>query len=186
MGRTLLLTITAAALLMPSCGGTSRPARSTDEFTLTSPAFTDGQRIPKRYTALGERLSPPLEWQTVPPGTRSYVLISDYLGPEKPEGVMWIAYNIPDTLKSLATGAGNSGDSLGLGLPGSAYLGPGGLINRIHRYRITLYALDTVLDIGRHMIDADTLRAAMAGRTLDSAHLEFTYEERGGFGHWWK
>jgi hypothetical protein len=176
-----------AALLWPGCGGEHRPAHSADEFTLTSPAFTDGQRIPKQYTSLGsEAVSPPLEWYNVPQGTRSYVLISDYLGPDKPRKVMWIAYNIPDTLKSLATGAGNSDDSLGLGLPGSGYLGPGGLINRIHRYRLTLYALDTVLDIGRHMIDADTLRAAMAGRALDSARLEFTYEERGGFGHWWK
>lgn len=186
MGRTSLLAA-AAVLLWLGCGGERRPAPGAAGFTLTSPAFAPGQRIPKQYTSLGSKaLSPPLEWHSAPPGTRSYVLISDYLGPVKPDGVMWIAYNIPDTLSGLPEGAGNNGDSLGLGLPVSAYLGPGGLINRIHRYRLTLYALDTVLDIGRHMIDADTLRAAMAGEVLDSAQLDFTYEERGGFGHWWK
>ena len=63
-------------------------------FRLRSPAFDDGNAIPAKYTADGEDLSPPVEWQDPPPGTKSFVLIVD--DPDAPSGVFrhWGLYNI--------------------------------------------------------------------------------------------
>jgi Raf kinase inhibitor-like YbhB/YbcL family protein len=63
---------------------------------ITSPAFTDGQPLPLRYTISGEDLSPPLRWGNVPSGTRELVLIvEDYdISLPKPM-VHCIAYHLP-------------------------------------------------------------------------------------------
>jgi len=42
---------------------------------LTSPAFAAGDRLPPRFTADGEGVSPPLVWRGVPQGTHSLALI---------------------------------------------------------------------------------------------------------------
>jgi Raf kinase inhibitor-like YbhB/YbcL family protein len=186
MGRTLRLMTVAAALLWPGCGGENRPALRADALTLSSPAFSDGGQIPKLYTATDKSLSPPLEWRNAPPGTHSFALVSDYLGRDLRHWQHWVAYNIPGTLTGLPEGAGSSGDSLGWDLAGGGYTGPSEDPMRTQRYRLTLYALDTVFDSSRLMVDEHTLRSAMAGHVLDSARLEFTHAQPGAVGHWWK
>ena len=42
---------------------------------LTSPAFAGGARLPVRFTADGEGVSPPLTWGDAPPGTASLALL---------------------------------------------------------------------------------------------------------------
>jgi Raf kinase inhibitor-like YbhB/YbcL family protein len=42
---------------------------------ISSPAFAPGGRIPPRFTADGEGVSPPLTWSNVPEGTESLALI---------------------------------------------------------------------------------------------------------------
>jgi phosphatidylethanolamine-binding protein (PEBP) family uncharacterized protein len=46
-----------------------------DTIELTSPAFAPGGRLPIRFTADGEGVSPPLVWADVPAGTASIALI---------------------------------------------------------------------------------------------------------------
>ena len=72
---------------------------------LASSAFADGARIPTRYTCDGEDLSPPLDWDLAPPGTRSFVLLCD--DPDAPAGTWhhWAAYDIPSDQTALAEGA---------------------------------------------------------------------------------
>lgn len=43
--------------------------------SLTSPAFSQGGTIPKKYTYDGENRSPPFEWTGVPAGTAGSLLI---------------------------------------------------------------------------------------------------------------
>ncbi len=45
------------------------------EIALTSPAFADGARLPERFTADGEGVSPPLVWRDPPAGTARLALI---------------------------------------------------------------------------------------------------------------
>ena len=67
-------------------------------FTLTSPAFQAGDKVPVKYTCSGQDVSPPLEWQDVPPDAKSLVLIC--LDPDAPSGVFhhWAIFDmLPDT-----------------------------------------------------------------------------------------
>lgn len=45
------------------------------ELRLSSPAFAPGTRLPDRFTADGEGVSPPLAWDTPPEGTDSLLLL---------------------------------------------------------------------------------------------------------------
>src|SRR5229473_4987388 len=62
-----------------------RNERSVMVFQLKSPAFGNAEPIPRKYTADGENLSPPLEWFDPPPGTKSFALIVE--DPDAPSGV---------------------------------------------------------------------------------------------------
>ena len=76
---------------------------------LASSAFSDGAAIPRRYTCDGENLSPPLDWDVVPPGTRSLVLLCD--DPDAPGGTWhhWAAFDISAGQTTLAEGASRRG-----------------------------------------------------------------------------
>jgi Raf kinase inhibitor-like YbhB/YbcL family protein len=76
---------------------------------LVSSAFADGAAIPRRFTCDGENLSPPLQWSSVPEGSRSYVLLCD--DPDAPAGTWhhWAVYDIPAAVTELAVnGAQNT------------------------------------------------------------------------------
>jgi hypothetical protein len=79
------------------------------QLALTSPAFTDRGRIPKKYTCEGEDISPPLSWSGTPEGTKSFTLIVD--DPDAPDPnaprmtwVHWVLYNLPSTITELPEG----------------------------------------------------------------------------------
>ena len=79
------------------------------DMQLTSSAFDEGGSIPARHTGEGEDTSPPLEWSTVPDGSRSLAVIChDPDAPVVSSGsygfVHWVLYNIPGTVTSLAAG----------------------------------------------------------------------------------
>src|SRR5437762_8482859 len=71
---------------------------------LTSPAFSDGGEIPKKYASDGENVSPPLTWTGVPDNAQSLVLIVD--DPDAPNGdwVHWVLVDLPPTASGLAEG----------------------------------------------------------------------------------
>lgn len=43
--------------------------------TLKSSAFENNGVMPEKYTIDGEKVSPPLEWENAPAGTKSFALI---------------------------------------------------------------------------------------------------------------
>ena len=67
--------IVAAGALLASCGGGDKAEqplpKAPERLSLSSPAFRDGARIPKRYTCDGADASPPLRWSGVPGGARA-------------------------------------------------------------------------------------------------------------------
>lgn len=154
---------------------------------LSSKAFAPHGEIPARYTCEGDDTSPGLDWQGVPPGTRSLVLIVD--DPDAPDPkaprmtwVHWVLYNLPPDATGLPEGATSADLPAGTreGLNDwnrSGYGGPCPPVGR-HRYFHRLYALDTMLPELDRPTRAD-VEAAMAGHILEQAELVGTYEKSG-------
>jgi Raf kinase inhibitor-like YbhB/YbcL family protein len=146
---------------------------------LSSIAFTDGGRLPERFTADGEGLSPPLAWSEVPEEARSLALIvEDPDAPSLQPLVHAIVWNIPAEERSLGEGliAEDGPNETGRNsyfrsgwLPPDPPTGHGA-----HNYAFQLFALADIPDLG----DApgrSTLVEAMAGKVLAAGLLIGTY-----------
>ncbi len=85
---------------------------------LGSAAFGDGERIPERFTADGEGVSPPLHWGALPTGTEALaLLVEDADSPSPYPFVHAVVWDIDPATNALAEGAiGHGGD----GQPGGA------------------------------------------------------------------
>ncbi len=126
-------------------------------FMLLSPEIKQGDVIPSRY-AETHKMSPPLEWESVPEGTQSLALsITD---PDVPQEfnfsrsfAHWLVYNIPADAGGLVEGASMTArmpsgsqelnsDFVTFNIPGfgRGYGGPWPP-NGPHRYVFTLFAL---------------------------------------------
>ena len=157
-------------------------------FSLSSPAFEPHEPLPVRLTCDGEGVSPPLEWQGVPAGTRSLALIVD--DPDAPDPrdpkttwVHWVLYNIPTTAEGLPEGAARHGLPVGArhgrnDWKGLDYGGPCPPVGT-HRYFHKLYALDVVLP-DLHGPTRTELERAMHGHVLARAELVGTYRKQAG------
>ena len=152
---------------------------------LESSAFENGAAIPAKFTCSGDDVSVPLNWEGVPDGTQSLVLIVDDPDAPDPEApkmvwVHWVLYNIPPDIGSLAermtTTTLPAGASEGINdwnNPG--YGGPCPPIGR-HRYFHKLYALDCVLETMNGPTKAD-VEAAMQGHIIAQAELMGTFQK---------
>lgn len=74
-------------------------------FALSSPAFGQGESIPKKYACDGDDISPPLRWTGAPDEARSFLVVCD--NPDTP-GIFyhWVAYDIPASWRGLDEGHG--------------------------------------------------------------------------------
>jgi Raf kinase inhibitor-like YbhB/YbcL family protein len=181
----LLHTLLAVGLAL--LGGIPAGSAAADpaQFRLTSPAFTNGDEIPARFTCDGANASPPLSWSDPPPGTQSLALIvvdvdaPDPRAPVKP-WVHWIVYAMDPGLRSLEDGASRK-------LPAGArhgrndwrtadYGGPCPSVGR-HRYVHRLIALDLPpSNLGSPSQAA--LFSRIAPNVIGRAELEGTYERK--------
>ena len=168
-------------------GGCHRPESSdpggatTMTITLTSPAFREGETIPKTYTADGDNVSPPLEWGDPPAGTAGFALIAD--DPDAPRGtwVHWVLFDLPPGERRLDQGV-PPGESLPDGARQGkndfrkvGYGGPSPPPGKPHRYFFKLYALDTRLDGLQPGATRQQLLDAMQGHILAQGQLMCTY-----------
>jgi len=143
---------------------------------ISSPAFSAGVAIPKKFTCDGPDVSPQLKWNEPPANAKSFALIMD--DPDAPVGtwVHWVLYDLPaDTgelpegvakQEQLASGARQGRNDFGK----SGYGGPCPPPGKAHRYFFKLYALDTKLNLKSGSTKADVERA-MKGHILSQAEL---------------
>ena len=115
--KTILSTaVVGAVLSLGLYGGNIADAHGT-KFTLGSPDLASGKFDNKfvlnGFGCAGGNVSPALEWENLPAGTKSLSLqVHD---PDAPTGSgfwHWGVYNIPVTATGLAQGAGNAPDTL--------------------------------------------------------------------------
>lgn len=159
---------------------------ATTTIAIHSQAFKEGQKIPRKYSAEGQNLSPPLKWSNPPAATRQQVLIVD--DPDAPRGIFthWVAYNLPPDLTSLPEGVPivslpdelkggmqgrNSADKIGYMGP----LPPPG--HGIHHYRFHVYALDQAMNFKAGLTREDVL-AQIEGHVIGEGQLVGLYERK--------
>lgn len=146
---------------------------------LRTPAFGNGESIPRRHTGDGEDAAPELQWTDAPEGTRSFALLVE--DPDAPDGTYthWVRYDIPAESREL------HGDGVGLTGTNDAqqqqWKGPYPPPNHgDHRYFFRLFALDVPslgLPAGARI---DEVRARMDGHVLGSAQLMGRYQRTTG------
>jgi Raf kinase inhibitor-like YbhB/YbcL family protein len=159
--------------LSPTPMETTMPA----SLSLSSPAFTDGSPIPRRFTCDGTNVSPTLIWEGAPDGTATLALIVD--DPDAPGGtfVHWVAYDMDGAPEGgLAEGVSGTSGAPREGRNDFGRAGYGGPCppSGTHHYRFQLYALDLRLGLGGTP-SADQLRLAMEGHVLADTVLVGTY-----------
>ena len=181
--------LTAVGICLGACQEkkkTETPAKEEGEkvmaMTVTSPAFEEGEMIPRQYSCDGADISPPLSWSGVPEGIKSLALISD--DPDAPMGtwVHWVLFNIPpDTHELLENIPPDETLTSGArhGVTDFGRFGYGGPCppSGTHRYFFKLYALDTMLNLSGRVTKQD-LQNAMEGRILAEGQLMGKYRRQ--------
>jgi Raf kinase inhibitor-like YbhB/YbcL family protein len=151
---------------------------------LSSIAFADGARLPERFTADGEGVSPPLAWRGVPAGTAALaLLVEDPDAPAPNPLVHAVVWNLPPADGALAEGAiapdghgafdgsdvGRNSYSQEGWLPPDPPTGHGS-----HDYVFQLFALSDVVPVDVNPGRSDLLEA-IRGRVLAAGMLVGTY-----------
>ena len=150
---------------------------------LASPAFGEGEPIPKKYSGNGENKSPPLKWSEVPQGVKSFALIADDPDAPMKTWVHWVIWNIPADARELPEGVPTDpalpdgakqgkNDSGGVG-----HSGPAPPAGKPHRYFFKLYALDTTLDLKEGTATKQDLEPAMKGHVVGHGQLIGTFQK---------
>ena len=139
---------------------------------LTTPAFSDGDEIPRECGYKNGNKIPPLTVSGVPEGTKSLALIMDdpdAMGAVGKVWVHWVAWNIdPITteLENLTTEGMTDFGEVGYGGPAPP--------DKRHTYVFKLYALDCKLELTSESAKAD-VEKAMEGHIIEQATLTGTY-----------
>jgi Raf kinase inhibitor-like YbhB/YbcL family protein len=169
----------AVALVFAMVAAPLTGASAADPFTLTSPAYKDGDAWPSKFAhnrpnaqnvnacGAGENVSPPLAWANPPEKARSYAItMIDTEGGNGLGSVHWVAYDFPLSKTSLAEGeAAKPANGWVGGSNGAttAYRGPCPPAGAPHHYVITIIATDIEPGTLKPGLTRDELIAALRG-----------------------
>lgn len=167
------------AIVQPELGGRFEP------IDLSSPAFAQDARLPPRFTADGEGVSPPLVWGPLPEATVSLALLVEDADAPAPQplvhAIVWGIAADAGRLPEGAIVADGAGDA-GTGDVGrNSYLSEGWLPpdpptgHGEHRYVFQLFALDGGVEDPGQSPGRSALIRAMAGHVLAAGLLIGTY-----------
>jgi Raf kinase inhibitor-like YbhB/YbcL family protein len=177
----VLVTSVALAVgpVLIGCGGGGETPEAElpaarETIRVESPAFSNGQTIPRRFTCDGEDVSPPLAFSGLPAQARELALVVE--DPDADRFVHWTVLRIPPETARFAEGrvpAGsieteNSFGDRGWGGP----CPPEG--EDPHRYVFALYALSRPLDLDADA-SPDEVREAIAGAAIARGRLTGEY-----------
>jgi Raf kinase inhibitor-like YbhB/YbcL family protein len=140
---------------------------------ITSPAFREHGAIPRRYTCDGADVSQPLAFEGVPRAASALALVVD--DPDAPSGTWhhWVVWDIPAGTSAIAEGQPPAGTVGRNSWRKNRYGGPCPPRGE-HRYRFTLYALDTTMELTSAAGPTELARA-MTGHVLATSCLVGRY-----------
>lgn len=165
-------------LFLMGCGSatsvsTGTTGGGTGTFSLTSTAFTNNGTIPAKYAAVGgggQDIAPPLSWSDAPATMKSFAI--SVIDIDFSNTIHALVINIPTTVTSIPEGAVAT-DFKGATVV-AAYNGPFPGSGNTHRYKFTVYALNTATITQTNF--ADTLAAAEAA-AISSASITASYTQ---------
>jgi Raf kinase inhibitor-like YbhB/YbcL family protein len=176
MKRNMILILLALFVFAASGCAKGGASKMQETIVLKSPTFENMETIPVKYTGLGEDVSIPLQWSNIPSGTKSIAILMD--DPDAPIGTFthWIIFDIPPEKTALPEGVPqelelSDGSKQGKNDFGRiGYNGPMPPPGKVHHYVITIFALDTVLNLPAG-INAKAFHRAIKGHILAEGKL---------------
>ncbi len=156
---------------------TTGPAEPTSgtRLNITSTAFANNGVIPVKYTCDGDGFTPPLNFGTVPPGTKSYALIvHDYNAYPTHGFTYWIIWNL-DTTGFIPENFRSSHESMNA----AKQYGYTPICSRSgdHKYHFIVYALDARLVLGKNTTKT-MIEDVMRNHILGKGELVGIYNKR--------
>lgn len=155
------------------------------EFKLSSKAFKNGELIPDLYsnTRLGKNISPPLNWENPPEGTKYFaIIVEDVDAPLVGIISHWVLYNILPEKRELPEGIPQQESFSDGTIQGknffkrNAYLGPSPPFGT-HRYYFKIFALDAKIKPDPKMTRKKLLKA-IDQHILGQARLMGLYSKK--------
>jgi hypothetical protein len=149
--------------------------------TLSTPAFANGETIPRSHTCDGADESPPLSWSGAPPGVQGFALIVE--DPDAPVGAWnhWLLWDIPASTSALpqAFEPGSIGVSGRNDFGRRGYGGPCPPRGHgPHRYFFRLFAVDRKSLGLAEGSNRQALENALQGHIVANAEYMGAYERK--------
>lgn len=160
-----------------SCGRTADSAIDVGSLVLHSPAFAQGESIPREFTCDGRGVNPPLVIEGVPQKATRLALVLD--DPDAPIGVWthWVVWNIPVSVATIESGTPPETATEGKTSAGKPGYNPPCPPSGTHHYRFKLFALSRPVTLPSSAT-ADELVRAFSGSILDTTVLTGTYSHK--------
>jgi Raf kinase inhibitor-like YbhB/YbcL family protein len=139
---------------------------------IKSPEFNYGEPVPEKYTCLGPNINPSLQFEEVPAGTQSLVLIFEDVDATPKPWTHWMLFDIPPATTGVQPGSIPEGATEGLANNHSfGYEGPcPKYFKGTHHYWFRLYALDKKLELPA-ATEREEVEEKMQGHILAKAEL---------------
>lgn len=155
-----------------------------NELKINSPAFSDNEYMPKKYTGFGEDMTPEFYIDNLSDKTVSIAIIMDDLDiPFMKAFNHWLIWNIPKTdiipenipYGSPVASLGNAMQGIGYGK--HRYRGPKQpfFVKNMHRYIFRFYVLDCYLELDCNSKKKDLIKA-MQGHILQQGSITGKYK----------
>src|SRR5579862_7903656 len=148
-----LVLVSLASCTKPPLVPRPAPGVELASITVTSPAFTEGTRIPVDETCDGKDLMPEIVLSSPPDNTKSLLLLVE--DPDAPNGTFthMTAFNLSPDLRKLPGGTDlgpQAGTDARFGVNDfqvTRYSGPCPPKGEVHRYRWRVLAIDTTIKL---------------------------------------
>jgi Raf kinase inhibitor-like YbhB/YbcL family protein len=172
----LLCAVGATTILISALplGASAQSAEKPMSFSISSPSFSDGGIIAKKFTCDGADVSPQLSWTDPPASTKSLALLADDPDASLGNWNHWVLWNLPAGSHGLSEGLTRSaqlpdGSQQGLNdFRKTGYNGPCPPPGTPHRYYFKVLALDVKLELKAGANKRD-LEAATKGHIVAQA-----------------